>query len=291
MAAQAVDQRTVGGGQALHVHVGEGLGEQARDDQPVLQQVAQARRRLRALRHHPPVAVRPARQVEGRDVQVGAAHRHHTVHGAQVARVATHQRRRQQAVLEQLARAVHVGHHPVKHAHALQHASLNLPPALGRHDQREQVQLPGALRTAGVGVDVVADPVVADLALQRLRAPVQVGEARGAQCVKELGPFVGQLQRVGFVVPRGPSPQFVEVAFFRRRRQCSGHARWREVFGCIGRGGRGRVFHSGRLSHPQVERERELAAARHVDAGRRHAHEARGVAHAEEARQRRLSAS
>ena len=183
-------------------------------------------------------------------MQVGAAHRRHAVHGAQVARVPAHQRRRQQAGLEQFARAIHVGHHPVEHAHALQHTGLDLAPALGRHDQGEQVQFPGALRAGGVGVDVVADAVVADLALQRFGAVVQVGETVGAQCVKELDPFVGQFLCIGLVIPGSASPQLVKVTFFRRRRQGSGHGRWREVFGRVGRGGWGGIFHSGRLSHP-----------------------------------------
>ena len=39
---QPVEQRAVGGGQALHMHLAERLGEQARDEQPVLQQIPQA---------------------------------------------------------------------------------------------------------------------------------------------------------------------------------------------------------------------------------------------------------
>jgi hypothetical protein len=138
--AQAVHQRAVAGCQPLHVHVAKGLGEQARDDEAVFQQVAQAGRRLRALGHHPPVAVGVAGEVKRRNVQVRAAHRRHAVHGPQVAGVALHQRAGQQPASQQLLGAVHVGHDAVQQAHALQHAGFDLAPALGGNDQREQVQ-------------------------------------------------------------------------------------------------------------------------------------------------------
>ena len=45
------------------------------------------------------------------------------------------------------------------------------------------------MRPGAVGINVVGDTVVADLALQRRRAAVQVAEAVGAQVVEELLPF------------------------------------------------------------------------------------------------------
>jgi hypothetical protein len=184
-ALQPFHHGAVGGGQALHVQRLEGLRKLPRDGQAVFQQVAQARGRLRALRHHPPVAVGAARQVEGGNVQPGVARGLHAVQGAQVAGVAAHQRRRNEAFGQQLLRAVHVGHHAVEHAHALQHAGLDLAPALGRDDQRKQVERPGPLRAVGVGVHVVGDAVVANLALQAHGAPGQVVEAALAQLFEE----------------------------------------------------------------------------------------------------------
>ena len=119
---------------------------------------------------------------------MGAAHGLHAMHGAQVARVALHQRAGQQAFAQQLLRAIHVGHHAVEQACALQHAALDVCPVALRKDQREQVHRPGPLRAVGVGIDVVGDAVVAHLALQALHAPVQVLEALGPQLIKELGP-------------------------------------------------------------------------------------------------------
>ena len=189
---QAFHHGAVSCSEPLHVEGLEGLRELARDGQAVFEQVAQARRRLGALRHHPPVAVGSTRQVESGDVQPGVAGRLHAVHGAQVARMSAHQRRRQQAFGQQLLRAVHVGHHAVEHAHALQDACLDLRPAFGRNDQRKKVERPRALRPVGIGVDVVGDAVVADLPLQADRAARQVAEAARAELFEEIVPGRGQ---------------------------------------------------------------------------------------------------
>ena len=91
--------------------------------------------------------------------------------------MALHQRGRDQALAEQALRAVHVGHDGVEHAHALGDADLDLRPFVGRHEQREQVDRPGALEVGFVGVDVVSDAVLADLPRQARLALAQLGEA------------------------------------------------------------------------------------------------------------------
>ena len=219
---EPVDQGAVGAGQALHLHGLKGLRELARDGQPVFQQVAQARRCLGALRYHPPHAVRPTRQVEGGDVQMGIAHGLGAVHGAQVAGVPLHQGRGQQPVGQQALGAIDVGHHVFEHPHPLQYTGLDLLPALRRHDQREQVKRPGALGGTGVGIDVVGDAVVADLAVQGGGAAVQVAETVGAQGFEKVAPVLGEwsCRHVGLrrcrcrpgAGPHGHAMHFVEVA-------------------------------------------------------------------------------
>ena len=201
---QAFDEAAVGGRQAAHAHGLEGFGKLRRDRQPVLQQVAQARGRLRALRHHPPAAAGIARQIEGEDVQVLAAHRRHAVHGAQVVGVALHQRGRDQAVLEQPALAVQIAHGGFEQARALQHAGLDERPVGGRHQQRKQVQGPGALQPRLVGVDVVGDAVVAQMALQCGGAAFQVVPAGLAQMREEAAP--GGCQRSAVAEWAGDDP-------------------------------------------------------------------------------------
>ena len=253
----AVHQRPVAGSQALHLHAGKGLGELPCDGDAVFQQVAQTRGRLGALADHPPATIGTVREVEGGDVQPGVARRRHTLHGAQVAGMALGQRRGQQGAAQQLLRAIEVGHHAVEQARALQHAGLDLCPFPRVHDHGEQVERPGALQAAGgVGVDVVGDAVVADLALQVLGAAVQVGQTVGTYVVEEAAPARGQGPRVAAVaqlvavpgvgghrprqgpVPGGFGAEFVEQVvsgFFRGHG--SGVCPWRLLWGTPGRFG------------------------------------------------------
>ena len=187
-AFEAFHQRAVGAGQALHRQGLKGLGELAGDGQAVFQQIAQAGGRLATLAHHPPVAVRATGQVKCGQVQMGAAHRLHALHGPQITRVALHQRRWQQPFGEQLLRPVNIGHHTVEQAHALQHAAFNLQPTVGFNEQRKEVQRPGALRSVFVGVNVVGDAVVTNLARQAGHALVQVGGAAAFELLKKLAP-------------------------------------------------------------------------------------------------------
>ena len=56
--------------QPLNLAVAERFGQAAQQHDPVLERVAGARRRLRPVGEHPPLAVRRARQVDGVQVQV-----------------------------------------------------------------------------------------------------------------------------------------------------------------------------------------------------------------------------
>ena len=192
---EPVDPAAVCVGQALHWHGLKGLGELPRNDLPVFQQVAQARRRLSALRQQPPAAIRAARQVKGGQAQVLTAHRRHALHGVQITRMALHQRGRQLALRQQVLRTVGVGHDVFKQTHALQHTGLNLLPTQRIHHQREQVQRPRALRPIGVGIDVVGNPVVVNLALKLRHAGIQRGGAHVLQMRNELRPFAAQRRK------------------------------------------------------------------------------------------------
>jgi hypothetical protein len=154
------------------------FGELARNRDAVFQQVAQARRRLGALRHHPPAAIGAVGQVEGGDVQPGVARRLHAVHGAQVARVALHQRGGQQRALEQGA----LGPYMSAMMALSSRARCSTPASIWAQSSGSRSSGTGpapraAAGRGGVGVDVVGDAVVAQLALPGLLAPVQVAQA------------------------------------------------------------------------------------------------------------------
>ena len=173
--AQAGHHGAVDRGQALHAHAVQRLRKLLRHHMAVFQHIAQAGRRLQPLRHHPPGTVLITGQVEGRGVHMHAASRLHAMHARDVIGMAQHQRRRQQAFVQQVLRTVDVGHHPVQQARTLQHALLDLLPVGRGQQQRKQVERPGPLHLAIVGMHVVADVVVADMALQRLHTLVQAG--------------------------------------------------------------------------------------------------------------------
>ena len=75
-----IQQPPVAQRDVLHAQFAESVRKLARDDEPVVQHITQPGRALSALRHHPPGAVRRARQVEGDDVQAQPAGRHHAAH-------------------------------------------------------------------------------------------------------------------------------------------------------------------------------------------------------------------
>ncbi len=85
----------------------------------ILERVAGARRRLRAIADHPPAAVRRAREVGGVEVQEAALRRLDAVARPQEARVREHQLRRQQPVAQQVLRTVEVGEDEVQELRAL----------------------------------------------------------------------------------------------------------------------------------------------------------------------------
>ena len=175
---QALQQHPKRPGQTLHGQLAKGLRELLGHDEPVLEHVAQARRRLRALGHDPPQAVGPARQVERDDVQVHATQRFAALQGAQELGVFEHQGRRQQAFGQQAPRAVQIGQRGVEQARALAHAGFDALPIRGVDQQRQQLQRPHVAGTVlaftiGAGlVDVVAGAVF-------LHAPLHTGRFGG----------------------------------------------------------------------------------------------------------------
>ncbi len=148
-----------------------------RDDKPVVQHVAQARRPLRALRHQPPAPVGAAREVEGNDQQALPARRLSADHRPQPARVAQQQRGWQQALVQQRLRAVQVGQHLLQQFGALRHAGFYGRPVGGFDELRQQLQRPGACGIANLRVfaeDVVRDAVELDALRDLNDAAVEV---------------------------------------------------------------------------------------------------------------------
>ncbi len=102
--------------------------------------------------------------------------------------MAEHQLGGQQAVGEQLLRAVDVGEHRVEQARALDDAGGDALPFLGADQVRQQVQRPRPVGALGVGVDVVGDAVFENLPIEQRLALFQLRRAAALEVLVKLVP-------------------------------------------------------------------------------------------------------
>src|SRR6516225_9684775 len=91
-------------------HVGRAkyLGKDALRDQAILERVARARRRLRAIRDYPPLPVGRSCEIGAVVVQVNSVWRRHVAAGAQKIRMTKYQLGRKDPVAQQTLRAIDV---------------------------------------------------------------------------------------------------------------------------------------------------------------------------------------
>lgn len=121
-------------------------------------------------------------------MQEGAAGRLHTLAGPQEVVVAKHQLGRQQAIGQQLLRAIEVGQHAVQQSGTLRHAGGDLLPFFGRNQIGQQVQLPRTVGAIGVGVDVVGHPIFLNLPGQQGLTLRQLRRAAALQTLQQQAP-------------------------------------------------------------------------------------------------------
>ena len=134
-------------------------------DDAVLERVAGARRRLRAVAEHPPAAVGRAREVGGVERAGSAARARATPwHGRRKPGMREHELGRQQALAQQPLRAVEIGEDRVRAARARCASAARRSRATRRPrcSERDRVELPRPVHAARVAVDVVGDAVLAD---------------------------------------------------------------------------------------------------------------------------------
>jgi hypothetical protein len=141
----------------------ERVGQHARHDRAVLQRVADAGWRLRPRADHAPLSVGAAREIEGDQVQKDAVGGADAMTRAQKAGMPEDQRRRQQALPEQILRSVDVGGDSVEQPRTLTQAGADPIPFRRGDDQRQDVEAPGTLHSVGGCVVVVGDAVFVDL--------------------------------------------------------------------------------------------------------------------------------
>ncbi len=114
------------GSEPLDLELAEQVRKRFRHYDAILERVACARRRLRAVGNHPPFAIRPARQIHREQVQICVARYSYAMARSPEARVREYERRRNLAAVKQLLRAVKIGQNQVQQPRALDQACFQL---------------------------------------------------------------------------------------------------------------------------------------------------------------------
>ena len=125
------------------------------------------------------------REVGGVVEEMDAARRADALRLVQEAAVAEHDGRRDGARAHELLRPVQVGQHAVQQLGALRDAGLDGVPLRRRQQQGQRVHLPGPIGALGVGVHVVRDAVLADLALHQRQRVGHLGALAGGEAAQE----------------------------------------------------------------------------------------------------------
>ena len=189
-------QRAEEGGEPVDLGVAVQAREHPGDDDPVLQGVARARRRLGAVGQHGAAARGVAGEVDGHSEQLLAAGHADLVALAQEAGVAEDQLGGQQPAAQQLAGAVEIGEDQVEQLGPLDHAELDAGPLVAGEQHRDRVEGPGSGRrgrgVAGIvlAVDVVGDAVVVEQAAGLGATVEQLVEAQIADDVPGVRPVL-----------------------------------------------------------------------------------------------------
>ena len=146
--------------QPLDVHFAVEAREGLRNDQPVLQRIAGARRRLGAVAEHPPAPVGSASDVGGVEAQPALAGRRHAAHRGEEVGRSGDRRGGQQALADQRALAIQVAEDAFEQFRALLDAARDLAPFVLRDQQRHAAERPaplGALALHAIGHAHVAN--------------------------------------------------------------------------------------------------------------------------------------
>ncbi len=129
--AQRVALRAEEGRQPLNLAAAERLRQAVQEDEAILEGIARARRRLRAIGEHDPLAIGRARQIDAVHVQVDVARDGNPVTRAKKGRVGQRQRRRQQAAAQKPLWAVQIEQDQVEEPGPLNQSLFEAAPFVG----------------------------------------------------------------------------------------------------------------------------------------------------------------
>ena len=128
----------------------DGFRENARDHRAILEHEADAGRRLRAIGHHPPLAIRRPCKVHGVGVEISTGRRRRRLAGAMVVGVRIDERRGDEAIAHEALHAVEIFQDEIQETGSLDQAGFELAPFLARNHQREQIKSPRLIDAAAV---------------------------------------------------------------------------------------------------------------------------------------------
>ena len=188
---QILKERCQAGDPQGTVHV----RKRSRQRDPVLQRIAEPRRRLRAVGEHPPTSVGAAAEIGRIDAQMRATLRRDAGERAQEFRITRDDRGGYTAVAHQRAVPIGIAENRLQEAGALDQSLAQQAPFGGVEDHRHVAQGPRPLGVGRILVDTIEDARVAQVA-------VGGGEAAGDLVAAEAG------QRTHHGPPVGPQPAF-----------------------------------------------------------------------------------
>ncbi len=152
----------------------EQVAGDVRVDDAVGESVADAGRRLGVIVDDAPAAVDLARQIDRIELQM-TRRRRDAVARVEEGRVGEQQRRRDQALAQQLLLPISVGENGVEQAGALNERRFQRMPLAAGKDEWDEVDLPAFSRRGRIGEDIVRDAHLAHAAVETFGALAALG--------------------------------------------------------------------------------------------------------------------
>jgi hypothetical protein len=102
---------------------------------------------LRAIGEHPPLAVGRAGKVNREHVEIRVRRNAHTYHWPQECGIGVEKFGWEMAALQQRLRSVKILENQTQQSRALDYSLLNIPPLVGRKQERDDINFPRAVCT------------------------------------------------------------------------------------------------------------------------------------------------
>ena len=183
---QSFPQRHEEWREALHLALAEDGRQRAGKNDPILERIARARGRLRAVAQNFELPGLVAHQVRRVQVQPAALRQPDPVTRAEKAGIGPQQFRRKHAAKNRIRRAIQVRQQTVQQPRALDQPFADAVPMGAGDEQGNEIQAPGPVQAVRIAVDVVRDAILVNQAPRQI-APV--AELAGLQFIEQRNKF------------------------------------------------------------------------------------------------------